>query len=184
MTDRWAGQGFGWLNMFVAPADDPRGEPTPTRGERDALTSYLTFQRRTLALKCDGLTPAQLARRAVPTSELTLLGLLRHLAAVEHGWFQRVMAGDQGPRPFRPHGVHSEEFTLGAVTAGTVEEAFVEWRRQVRMGDELVARTGLDERGAGDVELREVLVHLIEEYARHLGHADLLREAIDGRRGQ
>ena len=184
MADQWAGKGFGWQNMFVRPGDDPRGDNAPTRGERDALTSYLRFQRQTLELKCSGLDATQLSTRSVPTSELTLLGLIRHLAAVEHGWFQRVMQGDEGPRPFRPNGVHSEEFELPSPSQSVVDEAFAEWHRQCAAAEEFVAATELDTRGREEIELREVLVHMIEEYARHLGHADLLREAIDGRRGQ
>lgn len=183
MGDQWEGKGFGWQNMFVPPAQDPRDQDT-AHGERDVLLRYLSFQRQTLRLKCAGLTPEQLANPVVPPSELTLLGLVRHLAAVEHGWFQRVMQGDRGPRPFRPNGVHSEEFTFPMPTDSDVEAAFQEWQRQCDAADEFVARMELDARGADDVELREVLVHLIEEYARHLGHADLLRECIDGRRGQ
>lgn len=184
MTDPWAGKGFGWMNMFVAPEADPRGDPPPTRGERQTLTSYLRFQRQTLELKCSGLDPAQLSSRAVPSSELTLLGLVRHLAAVEHGWFRRVMQGDDGAQPFRPHGIHSEELELPAPTPETVREALGEWQRQCAAAEAFVAETSLEAQGADGIELREVLVHMIEEYARHLGHADLLREAIDGRRGQ
>ena len=75
MADPWEGKGFGWKNMFVAPDVDPRGDGSPTRGERETLTSYLRFQRQTLELKCSGLNPDQLSSRAVPSSELTLLGL-------------------------------------------------------------------------------------------------------------
>lgn len=194
MTDQWVGKGFGWQNMFVAPEDDPRDLRAQTRapmrdslrGERAVLASYLRFQRQTLELKCSGLTPAELATRAVPASELTLLGIVRHMAAVEHSWFQMRMQGASGPRPFRPNDVHSEEFTLPEPTAEVVEEAFAEWRRQCRAAEEYVARTDLATpmRDEPRRELREVIVHMIEEYARHNGHADLLRESIDGRRGQ
>lgn len=183
VADQWAGKGFGWQNMFVAPAEDPRDQGA-VHGERDVLVRYLRFQRQTLQLKCAGLTPEQLASPAVPPSELTLLGLVRHMAAVEHGWFQHVMQGDSGPRPFRPNGLHSEEFSFPMPTDVDVDLAFKEWRRECDAADEFVARTALDTRGQNDVELREVLVHMIEEYARHLGHADLLRECIDGRKGQ
>lgn len=94
------------------------------------------------------------------------------------------MQGGSGPRPFRPNGVHSEEFTFPMPANSDVEIAFREWGRQCDAANEFVARTELDARGDDDVELRKVLVHMIEEYARHLGHADLLRERIDGRRGQ
>ena len=184
MADPWEGKGFGWSNMFVSPEADPRGAGPPTRGERETRTSCLRFQRQTLELKCSGLNPDQLSSRAVPSSELTLLGLVRHMAAVELGWFQRVMQGDEGDRPFRPHGVHSEEFDLPEPTPESVKEAGGEWQRQCVAADAFVAESELETLGAGGIELREVLVHMIEEYARHVGHADLLREAIDGRRGQ
>ncbi|MBO3743513.1 DinB family protein [Actinoplanes flavus] len=183
MGDQWAGQGFGWQNMFVAPEEDPRDESS-LYGEREVLAGYLRAQRQTLELKCGGLTPEQLALRSVPPSELSLLGLVRHMAAVEHSWFQRVMQGDEGPRPFRPNGRHSEEFSFAVPADDDVEAVFGEWRRQCEAADAFIGRTDLDVRGQGDVELREVIVHMIEEYARHNGHADLLRECIDGRRGQ
>jgi hypothetical protein len=183
MSDQWAGQGFGWQNMFVPPAEDPRDQGD-VHGEREVLISYLRSERQTLQLKCAGLTPEQLARRAIPPSELTLLGLVRHMAAVEHGWFRRVMQGDSGPRPVRPNGLHSEEFTLPTPTSSEVDLAFREWQRQCDAADDYIARTDLDTRGQDDVELREVMVDMIEKYARHLGHAGLLRECIDGRRGQ
>lgn len=182
MADQWAGKNFARENMFVTPEEDPR-DYSAVFGERDVLARYLRGQRQTLRLKCAGLTPEQLGTRAVPPSELSLLGLVRHMAAVEFGWFQRVMQGDTGPRPFRPNDVHSEEFTFPAPTPSDVDEAFAEWQRQCDAADELIARSELDTRGGGDVELREVIVHMIEEYARHAGHADLLRECIDGRRG-
>ena len=75
--------------MFVSPEVDRRGEGSPARGERETFASYLRFQTQTLELKCSGLSPDQLSSRAVPSSELTFLGLVRHMAAVEHGWFQR-----------------------------------------------------------------------------------------------
>ena len=184
MSDPWTGQGFGWKNMFVAPEDDPRKLDRHTRGERDTLVTYLSHQRQTLEMKCTGLNPEQLSMRAVPPSDLTLLGLVRHLAGVEFGWFQRVMQGVEGPRPFRPNHEPTEEWHLPEPSVDAVEEAFDAWRRQCAATDEFVARTDLDAQGSNGMELREVLAHMIEEYARHLGHADLIREAIDGRRGE
>ena len=185
MSDPWAGKGFGWSNMFVAPDGDPR-ELGPVAGERAVLTAYLNYQRGTLALKCADLTPEQLCARVVPSTELTLLGLVRHMATVEYGWFQIALQDVVGERPFRPNKVSSEEFALPEPSAGLVEEAFSTWYEQCRLSDEFITAHDLDTRAVRetDKELREVLVHMIEEYARHNGHADLLREAIDGRRGQ
>lgn len=108
------------------------------------------------------------------------------MATVEHSWFQRHMQADVGPRPFRPHGLPDEGFTLPAPSPAAVDEAIAEWRHQCEASDLFIARTELDTltRDGLKRQLREVIVHMIEEYARHLGHADLLREAIDGRRGQ
>lgn len=185
MTDPWADKGFGWSNMFLAPADDPR-EERAVSGERDVLMYHLTYQRDTLALKCSGLSPEHLCTRAVPASELTLLGLVRHMATVEYGWFQLALQDRSGPRPFRPTGRASEEFDLPDPSPEAVDEAFRLWHEQRLLADEFASANELDVRAVRepDMELREVLVHMIEEYARHNGHADLLREAIDGRRGQ
>ncbi len=185
MTDPWAGKGFGWSNMFAAPDTDPRPHG-PVVGERDVLLGYLQYQRGTLALKCSGLTPEQLSERVIPSTELTLLGLVRHMATVEYGWFQLALQDVSGERPFRPNNVSSEEFTLPEPSQDVVDEAFRVWREQCVLSDEFIAANDLVVRAVRepDKELREVLVHMIEEYARHNGHADLLREAIDGRRGQ
>ena len=185
MSDPWSGKGFGWSNMFVAPEGDPRPQE-PVVGERAVLLSYLNFQRGTLELKCADLTPEQLCTRVIASTELTLLGLVRHMATVEYGWFQIALQDVVGERPFRPHKVPSEEFELPEPSDALVREAFTTWHEQCRLSDEFIASHDLDTRAAREPhkELREVLVHMIEEYARHNGHADLLREAIDGRRGQ
>ncbi|MGN6599609.1 MAG: DinB family protein [Actinomycetes bacterium] len=182
--DPWASKDFAWQNRFVAPEDDPREQRPVHGGERAVLTTYLRSQRQTLALKCQGLSPEQLAMAAVPPSDLTLLGLVRHMATVEQGWFQRAMQGDDAPRAFRPTGTHSEEFSYPPPTGADVTAALEEWQRQCEASDAFIARNELDVRGEDGIELREVLVHMVEEYARHNGHADLLREAVDGRVGE
>jgi hypothetical protein len=151
--------------------------------ERTMLTQWLDYQRATLALKCEGLTPDQLRTRAVPPSELSLLGLVRHAAEFENLWFRFWLAGE-GP-------VHrwegDEDF---AVDGADVDEAFDYWRAECANSREVVASfASLDDVGAGQtpgagISVRWTLVHLIEEYARHNGHADLLREVIDGVTGQ
>ena len=130
MTGWKVSKGFGWKDASVEPEVDPRGDASPTRGERETLMSYLRFQRQTLELKCSGLDPDQLSSQAVPSSELSLLGLVRQMAAVKHGWFQRVVQGDEGARPFRTHGIHSEASELSIPTPKTVKNAQSEWQRQ------------------------------------------------------
>ncbi|CCH79740.1 Mini-circle uncharacterized 19.1 kDa protein [Nostocoides japonicum T1-X7] len=177
---------FAWSNMFVTPQDDPRSGGH-FADERALLTGYLRDHRLTLELKCAGLSPEQLALRSVPPSTMSLLGLVRHLANVEAGWFRGVMAGQEGRvRPFR-HGDDRDEEWRGAVgEQAAVDEAWSRWREEVAFADAWTAEHDLLTRGARDEELtlRELLLHLIEEYARHNGHADLLRERIDGRVGQ
>jgi uncharacterized damage-inducible protein DinB len=174
--------------MFVDPEDDPR-ENGPTLGdERATLTEYLRWQRATLELKCAGLEAADLARRSVEPSTLSLLGLVRHMADVERGWFRRVMAGQDAPPHFSSDTDPDGDFDGAVPDPAVVAEAWDVWRAEMAFTDRLVAEASdLDVTGAsrqGPVSLREVLVHMIEEYARHNGHADLLRERIDGRVGQ
>ena len=173
--------------LWVAPEDDPR-QQTFTRGERETVLAYLDFYRRTLVMKCEGLTPDQLATASVPPSNLSLLGLVRHMAAVEHSWFRRVMGRDlELPRLYGKLVDRDRDFTGVEPTQECVDEAFGALRREVAHAEEYVAaQPDLGVLGLhpdGEIELREVLVHMVEEYARHCGHADLLREAIDGRTG-
>ncbi|OLZ70757.1 hypothetical protein AVW11_07435 [Streptomyces amritsarensis] len=178
---------FGWSNMFVDPDADPRADGG-FRGERDVLTGYLTDQRLTLELKCQGLDAEALARRSVEPSDLSLLGLLRHLAGVEQYWFRQVMAGQDVRRHYRSQEEPAGEFTGAAADPELVADAWATWRAEVAFAEQLVAQApGMDvtgDCGGEPMELREVLVHMIEEYARHNGHADFLRERIDGRVGQ
>lgn len=172
---------FGWWDMFVDPADDPRADGGFDNNERAMLVGYLNDRRLTFQMKCAGLDAEAMARRSVPPSDLSLLGLLRHLTDVERHWFRREIAGDDMPDRYRGAGFE------GAVPdPAVVEEAWDAWREEVAFSDSVVAAAedvGMLGRGRG-VPLREVLIHLIEEYARHNGHADLLRERIDGRVGQ
>jgi uncharacterized damage-inducible protein DinB len=173
---------FGWWDMWASPDDDPRSEGGPS-DERSVLLRYLRNYRLTLEMKCSGLDAEQLARRSVPPSNMSLLGLLRHLATVEQHWFRVAMAGEQVDRLYRDEG--EEEFDGAVADPTVVEEAWASWRREVANADRYVEATpDLETAGPeGDV-LREVLLHMVEEYARHCGHADLLRERIDGRVGQ
>src|SRR6266487_5349153 len=146
-------------------------------------------QRATLELKCSGLDAADLARRSVEPSTLSLLGLVRHMAEVERIWFRQRMAGQDAPRHFYSKTDPDGDFDGAAPDPEVVAEAWKVWRAEVAFTDRFVAEApDLDVVGndpwRGPVSLREVLVHMVEEYARHNGHADLLRERIDGRVGQ
>ena len=177
-------------DMFVDPERDPRQEGPTLGDERATLVEYLRYHRLTLELKCADLDEHALARRSVPPSTLSLLGLVRHMAEVERFWFRRVMAAQEAasPRYTSPED-RDGDFDGARPDPDVVAEAWAAWREEIAFAEHLVEQTpdlgtiAEDPRG-GQVSLREVLVHMIEEYARHNGHADLLRECIDGRIGQ
>ncbi|MFJ9696997.1 DinB family protein [Kitasatospora sp. NPDC101183] len=168
---------------------DGRVVPPAHGDERAVLEGWLDFHRATLALKTAGLDDRQVRLAPVPSSELTLLGLVQHLAEVEREWCQRVFAGLDLP-PVRAAGDNGFALTPGY----GMPEALADWRAEVERGRALTAGAPLDAPGRLDagaaamtgsdtVSLRWILTHLVEEYARHTGHADLLREAIDGTAG-
>ena len=170
--------------MFLPPDQDPRDGTAPPRGERANLVDYLERYRTTLELKCDGLDPEQMARRSVPPSSMSLLGLVRHMARVEHRWFRLVIERRDLPRLY-----DDGDAGFAAITAddAAVADAWDSWHREVAYAREVLAGTDLDdlvEAHGEQYEVRDIVVHMIEEYARHVGHADLLRECIDGRTGQ
>ncbi len=175
--------------MFIDLEKDPR-EGGPTTGdERTLLAEFLRVQRLTLELKCSDLDPTELARRSVEPSTLSLLGLVRHMADVERGWFRRVMAGRDDPPIYYSKSDPDGEFDGVSADPDVVAEAWDTWRAEIDFAQRFVAEApDLDITGndpwRGPISLRWVLVHMIEEYARHNGHADLLRERIDGRVGQ
>ena len=174
--------------MFIDPATDARlGAPT-LGDERTTLADYLRFQRMTLELKCQGLDPEQLARRSVPPSTMSLLGLVRHMAHVERVWFRIRFAGQDVPRLYQTPDEPDADFDAAIADQAVVDEAWASWRAEVAFAEEFFGDHDLDlvaHDGGGDpISLRELMVHMIEEYARHNGHADLLRECIDGRVGQ
>lgn len=175
---------FGWSNMFLDPDEDPRSQED-FHGERETLVGYLAFQRQTLELKCSGLDPEQLACRSVPPSNLSLLGLIRHMAGVEQAWLRLRMAGEEGARHYCSDGDDDGDFNGAVPASEVVVDAFDRWRAEMAFADDFIAQApDLEVVGKEGHVLRDVLVHMIEEYARHLGHADFLRERIDGRIGQ
>jgi uncharacterized damage-inducible protein DinB len=168
--------------------EDGRPEPPLTADERATLEGFLDFHRATLELKCRGLTPEQLAARSVPPSSMSLLGLVRHLADVETGWFHFVATGTRRTPRFYSADEPDGDFDHAVGEPAAVEEAFTAWREAVQESRAISARTPLDATFEhprhGTMSLRWVLVHMVEEYSRHNGHADLLRERIDGVTGE
>jgi uncharacterized damage-inducible protein DinB len=175
-------------DVFLDPDADPREGGTRLGDERATLVEFLRFQRLTLEVKCRGLDPEQLARRSVEPSTMSLLGLVRHMAEVERTWFRRRFAGQDVPKRYQTAAQPDGDFDGAVADPAVVEEAWAAWREEVAFAEEYTTATDLGfvaEDGAGDpISLRELLVHMVEEYARHNGHADLLRERIDGRVGQ
>ena len=165
--------------------EDDRRFRNPTTGDEvTVLTGVLAAQRATLEAKCAGLDTA-LADRSVPPSTLSLLGLVRHLADVERRWFRRVLAKENAPPRFASDTAPDGDFDGATTDPAVAEEAWAAWREEVAFAETLTtAAPNLELTGEdswrGTVSLRWVLVHMIEEYARHNGHADLLRERIDG----
>jgi uncharacterized damage-inducible protein DinB len=180
MTDIPAG------NYSPAWAGDPRPEPPLTGGERELLTGFLDWHRETIARKCAGLPPGRLSERAVAPSRLTLHGLLRHLAGVERWWFRIQFAGEDVPMLYYSDDDPDQDFES---LAGDPAEALAVWRAECARSREIVAaaasldETGIHRRTGRPVSLRRILLHMLAEYARHNGHADLLRERADGATG-
>ncbi|GID31048.1 putative damage-inducible protein DinB [Paractinoplanes brasiliensis] len=179
----------GYNGMWAPAGEDPRTQNSPV-DELDVIREYLTNYRLTLGLKCEGLSPEQLARRSVPPSTMSLLGLVRHMARVEHNWFHRCLQGHGDvPRLFWTAEDNDVDFNEATGDRAVVEDAFTQWRAQIAAADAWL--DGRPDLGAvirapwnDNVSVRDVLIHMIEEYARHCGHADLIRECIDGRTGQ
>jgi hypothetical protein len=178
------------------PSDDDPRENGPTLGdERTTLVESLRCQRLTLEMKCSGLDAAAMARRAVEPSTMSLLGLVRHLAEVERATFRVLMAGQDVPRLFCTATDRDGDFDGAVPDPELVAQAWDAWRAEVDFATRFVADAPslditaddpLNQHGSGgrQMSLRQILVGTIEEYARHMGHVDLLRERIDGRLGQ
>ena len=171
--------------VWPDPDDDPRSGDVVTTDERSTLLAYLAHHRLTMELKCAGLDAEQLSRRSVPPSPMSLLGLVRHLADVERNWFRRQIGGGHEPDVFRDAARPDDDFDGVTPDPVAVVDAFRVWRSEIANSDRVIAGvTDLSVQVASGVQIRDILVHMVEEYARHCGHADLLRESIDGRTGQ
>ncbi|MFD7030039.1 DinB family protein [Streptomyces sp. NPDC059917] len=166
-----------------------RTEPSTTANERDMLDGWLDFHRATLAWKCAGLTDEQLRRTPLEPSGLSLLGLVRHMSEVERYWFREITLGEDLEDLYCTEEDPDAEFHL--TEEDTWDEAEQIWREEIERARQAVAGRSLDEvsigrssRSGEHFNLRWVYTHMIEEYARHNGHADLLREHIDGATGE
>jgi uncharacterized damage-inducible protein DinB len=171
----WVAPGVGRSEDYPARRNGP---------EREMLADWLGWHRATLLRKCAGLDAVQLARRAVPPSNLSLLGLVRHLADAERGWVRQVFRGEQVPDLYYRSDVPDADFEE-ADPAGA-EEDFGRYLAECRAVDTALKDAKLDDTFTFRdtvTSVRWMWQHLVEEYARHNGHADLIREAIDGSAG-
>ena len=172
---------------WTAPAPE-RTEPERLTDERASLEQWLDYHRATLLVKCAGLDEQQLKRRPLPPSRLSLLGLVRHLTEVERSWFRMHAAQLDLEFPYDPDGIGLDFEEIDSADAAADLDAF---RAECAASRAAVAALSLEDvvPGRGDHpertrNIRWIYVHMIEEYARHNGHADLLREAIDGQTGE
>jgi uncharacterized damage-inducible protein DinB len=173
--------------IWTAPRVE-RTLPSFVADERTTLEQWLDYHRATLVFKCEGLTAQQLKQRAIPPSRLSLLGLVRHMVEVERWWFRMHAAGEDVEFIYDPDGVGLD---FEQTDDADAPEDLATYRSECEAARAAVAQRSLDDTVASrreppgpDRDLRWIFVHMIEEYARHNGHADLLREAIDGTTGE
>lgn len=169
-----------WKAPAVTRVDEPL-----VGSERAVLDGFLDWYRATLLRKCTGLSAEQLAQQTAPPSNLSLLGLIRHMAEVERSWFRLRFAGQQVERLYRTEENPDADIECG--TPGTAESDYAVFLSELDAARAAAAGHDLDETFVGHrgvpISLRWLYVHMIEEYARHCGHADLIRERIDGAKG-
>jgi uncharacterized damage-inducible protein DinB len=169
---------------WIAPEVADRRRPPYSADEKDMLDGWLEYHRATLLFKCAGLTGEQLCERAVPPSSLSLLGLVRHMSEVERWWFRRAL-GEDVPTLYCPP--ESEDGDFDDTDPANAEADFATYERECALARENTASlpldTTYDHPRRGPVQLRWIYTHMVEEYARHNGHADLLRERLDGATG-
>jgi uncharacterized damage-inducible protein DinB len=166
-----------WIAPDVARIDEPFTGP-----ERGILEGFLDWHRSTLLWKCAGLTGEQLGLAPVPPSNLSLLGIVRHMADMERAWFRIRFRGEPLARLY-----DYEDAAFTRVDASRAEADFAVFAEECDLARQAVAGASLDEEFTGGrgrkLSLRWLYAHMIEEYARHNGHADLLRQRIDGATG-
>jgi uncharacterized damage-inducible protein DinB len=159
----------------------PRVRPTYVLDERELLEGWLEFHRATLLVKCEGLDDAQRRARPIPTSEMSLHGLVRHMAETERNWFGRILLRDQATPRIWPDAPADSPFP--PIDTANWEDDCAVWQRECRASSAAASRHGLDDTGewrGKQVSLKSIYLHMIQEYARHNGHADLIRELLDG----
>jgi hypothetical protein len=166
-----------WTAPLVTRVEAPHVD-----AERAMLDGWLDYQRQTLLFKCQGLTADQLKLAAAPPSTLTLLGLVRHMSEVERGWFRRSVGGQEVSLIYCSDEYEDGDFDN--VADADAEAEFAVYEAELAEARAAAAGRGLDEtfhsRRRNELSVRWVYLHMIEEYARHNGHADILRERIDG----
>ncbi len=147
------------------------------------LVEFLNYYRVVFRRKAEGVSEEAARTAACPPSELTIMGLVRHMAEVEQSWFRRRIAGEDAAPIYYSDDDPDGDFHLGP--ADTLDEALVRWQEEVDRAQAVLGEAELDDldRLRGEYSVRWILVHMIEEYARHCGHLDLIREAIDGVKG-
>jgi uncharacterized damage-inducible protein DinB len=168
--------------QMTEPADDrPRVRPTYVLDERELLDGWLGFHRSTLSVKCEGLDDGQRKARPIPTSDLSLHGLVRHMAETERNWFGRILQRDQTIPQVWPDAATKSPFL--ATDAADWNADLDAWRSECRTSSDVASRYDLDATGEWrekEVSLKSIYLHMIQEYARHNGQADLIRELLDG----
>jgi hypothetical protein len=167
-----------------------RPEPPWAGDEKSTLIGFLEFHRATLRWKCAGLTPDQLIQRSAPPSTLRLLGLVRHLVEVESGWLSQRFDGQPEYSEYSSEQNPDGELDVTEADEESVAATWARYDLEVARSRAIIDAAGLNDLAARPMSdgnrptMRWILVHLIEEYARHNGHADLLRQAIDGATGE
>jgi uncharacterized damage-inducible protein DinB len=168
---------------MVGDLEDPRRRDAGyILGDRAMLEAWLEFHRATLLLKCEGLDDAGRKARPVATSDLSLHGLVRHMAEVERSWFRRCLLRD-AEAPYIYSVKRGDDSDLGPLVQANWDDDLATWKAECEASRRAASGRGLDDTGFRDgeeVSLRWIYCHMIEEYARHNGHADLIREMIDG----
>jgi uncharacterized damage-inducible protein DinB len=161
-------------------------DPPIVADEREMLISWLEFHRSLLLKKCAGLTGEQLKERSTPPSSLSLLGLVRHMSDVERGWFRQFFTGEDVPDLYFTEADHDADFN--EIADADAKQDFAVFAAECEAARQIIAATPSfdalsvkkNQRRDKPMSLRWIMVHMIEEYARHNGHADLIRERIDG----